>query len=79
MKEGTKLIKNQLYWINDRGSNLHSAYSGPAKCIDNEPNNDFCGGPSYMFKYPDTYYGVTEGAFGLEDIVCAINNNFCEI
>lgn len=79
MKEGTKLIKGQLYWINDRGSNMHSPYSGPGKCLSSKSSGNYCGGRAYMFKYPDPYHGITEGAFGLDDIVCAINNNFCKI
>jgi hypothetical protein len=76
MKKGTKLIKGQFYWIHSPNTNMHSGFSGPAKCINPKPNNDHLGGPTYMFMYPDPYYGEMEGAFGLEDVVCAINNNF---
>ncbi len=74
MKPGTKLKKNKWYWIEDPGSNMHRGYTGKAQCIDPEPNNDHLGGPTYMFMYYDKYYGFTEGAFGLEDVVYEMKN-----
>lgn len=75
MKPETKLKKGKWYWINDPGSNMHASYIGKAKCISNKASNDFCGGPCYEFLFHDADYGVTDGYFGMEDIVYEITKN----
>lgn len=63
------------YWIEDPGSNMHAGYSGPAKCISNEPNNDYFGGPTFEFEFyskdggPKGGEGFGMGQFGLEDVM----------
>ena len=63
-----KLKKGKWYFIKDPGSNLHRGYTGKAQCLNTEVSHDFCGGPSYLFKFFDEG-NEEEGMFGLQDIV----------
>jgi hypothetical protein len=63
------------YWIEDPGSNLHRGYTGPAKCIKDTKESNYCGGPTYDFEFFDKDGGEKgEGGYettgwGDEDIV----------
>ena len=71
-------IKPQVgkwYWIEDPGSNVHSGYTGPAKCLTDVKEEIYCGGPTYEFEFfvkdggKDGKGGYETAGFGDHDII----------
>ncbi len=66
---------DKWYWIEDPGSNLHRGYTGPAKCLTDEKEFLYCGGPTYEFEFFDKdggehrEGGMETAGFGEEDII----------
>lgn len=51
---------------------MHCGYTGPARCLTDKKEEQYCGGPTYEFEFSCQGETVTSG-FGDEDIIREIS------